>query len=326
MNGDVLVYVEIRDGAVTPASLELLGAARRLVGDSGGKVDALIAGGARAAVAAVSGIADRVLLANHPALERYVPEAHAALLESVVAERDPAVTLFAYSVAGLDLAADIAVRADRPLIDYCVELSAAGDEIEATSLIYGGKLRAVSRARPPVVATVVPGAFAEAQPDPARRTTTIEIAAPARLDALRTAFVAETRPAQDGVDLARADKILCVGRGIHDKDSVEVARRVADALGAEIAGSRPVIDNGWLAKERQVGKSGRRVKPKLYLAMGVSGAPEHLEGMSGAELIVAINTDAKAPIFGAAHFGATCDLFELLPALGDRLAEDGETR
>jgi electron transfer flavoprotein alpha subunit len=321
MNGDVLVYVETRDGAVKPSSLELLTAARQLADGAGGMVDALVAGGPLGAVEALSGVADRVLVATHPALEQYLPEAHAALLRSVVAERNPALALFAYSAAGLDLAADVAARTDRAVIDYCVKLSATGREIETTSLIYGGKLRAVSRARSPAVAVIVPGAYPEARPDPARRTTTVEIAAPPRLDALRTAFVVETRPAEGTVDLAGAAKILCVGRGIHDKDSVEVARQVADALGAEIAGSRPVIDNGWLAKERQVGKSGCRVKPKLYLAAGVSGAPEHLEGMSGAELIIAINTDARAPIFGVAHFGATCDLFDLLPALGERLGK-----
>ena len=108
-----------------------------------------------------------------------------------------------------------------------------------------------------------------------------------------------------------------------DKDSIAIAEEVAAALGAEIAGSRPVIDAGWLPKERQVGKSGCKVKPKLYIAAGVSGAPEHLEGMSGAELIIAINSDAKAPIFRVAHYGTTCDLFDLLPALGERLKSGG---
>jgi electron transfer flavoprotein alpha subunit len=326
MNGNVLVYVETRDGAVKPSSLELLSAAQHFVDHAGGKIDALVAGSWRTAGDALSGIADQVLVSSHRALEHYVPEAQSALLNSAIAEQNPALVLFAYSVAGLDLAADVAVRTNRPLIDYCVKLSARGGEIEATSLIYGGKLRAVSRARLPAVAVIVPGAFPEAQPDPARRTQTVEIAAPPQLDALRTVFVAETGPTEGAVDLARAEKILCVGRGIHDMEGVDLARQLADALGAEIAGSRPVIDNGWLAKERQVGKSGRRVKPKLYLAMGVSGAPEHLEGMSRAELIIAINTDARAPIFGVAHFGTTCDLFELLPALGERLGKDKEAR
>jgi electron transfer flavoprotein alpha subunit len=324
MSGDVLVYVETRDGAVCSTSLELLTAARQLADGLGGMVDAVVVGGSRGVVDALAGIADRILTATHPALEQYNPEARQTLLRSVVVERNPAIALFAYGVTGLDLAADVAVRTDRPVIDFCTKLSATGHEIEATSLIYGGKLRAVSRARTPAVAVIVPGAFPEAQPAPTRRTITVEIAAPPQLDALRTAFIAETRPAEGEVDLASAAKILCVGRGVRDQASVAVARQVADALGAEIAGSRPVIDNGWLGKERQVGKSGSRVKPKLYLAVGVSGAPEHLEGMSGAELIIAINTDAKAPIFGVAHFGATCDLFDLLPALGERLERGQE--
>ena len=108
----------------------------------------------------------------------------------------------------------------------------------------------------------------------------------------------ETFPEAGGVNLAEADKILCVGRGIGDQTKIDLAREVAALLGAELAGSRPIIDSGWLEKARQVGKSGTKVKPKLYLAVGVSGAPEHLEGMGGAELIVAVNSDAQAPIFG----------------------------
>ena len=121
------------------------------------------------------------------------------------------------------------------------------------------------------------------------------------------------------VNLAAAERILCVGRGIGDAESIEKARELAVLIGAELAGSRPVVDRGWLPKARQVGKSGQKVKPKFYLALGVSGAPEHLEGMSNSDVIVAVNTDAKAPIFGAAHYAATCDLFDLIEAMLSRL-------
>ena len=131
----------------------------------------------------------------------------------------------------------------------------------------------------------------------------------------------EIEPEAGGVDLTQAERILCVGRGIGEAAKIGLAAEVATLLGAELAGSRPVVDSGWLEKARQVGKSGRKVKPRLYVAVGVSGAPEHLEGMAAADLIVAVNSDARAPIFGAAHYGTTCDLFDLLPALAERLRE-----
>lgn len=320
--GDILVHIETRAGAIQSISLELLTAARELAGAVGVKVEALVAAAAPREIAARLGAADRVLAVAHPALEPYTPEAHAAILAETVCVRDPAIVLLAYSSVGLDLAPHLAARTGRPLVSYCVKLAAAGDAVEAESLVYGGKLHATTRARLPAIFAVTPGSYAEAQTS-AAPPEILDLAPPAAIDKLRTAFVSETRPPPGAIDLTQADRILCVGRGIGDKDNIAIAEQVAAALGAEIAGSRPVIDAGWLPKERQVGKSGCKVKPKLYIAAGVSGAPEHLEGMSAAELIVVINSDAKAPIFGVAHYGTTCDLFDLLPALGERLKSGG---
>jgi electron transfer flavoprotein alpha subunit len=317
-NSDILVHIETRNGAVQPVSLELLTAARELAGALGKKVEALVAAAAPQQIAGQLGAADRVLTVSHPALERYTPEAYGAVLAETVRQRGPAVVLLGYSSVGLDLAPNLAVRTGRPLVSYCVKLAIAGDAIEADSIIYGGKLRATTKVTLPAIFTVTPGSYAEAQTGTSPAETE-DLVPPEAIAALRTVFVSETKPPPDAIDLAQAERVLCVGRGISNKDSIALAEEVASALGAEIAGSRPVIDAGWLPKERQVGKSGTKVKPKLYIAAGVSGAPEHLEGMSTAELIVAINSDAKAPIFGIAHYGTTCDLFDLLPALGERL-------
>jgi electron transfer flavoprotein alpha subunit len=321
--GDILVFVEAQGGTLQAVSLELLSAGRQLAGSMGGKLDALVIGAEANKLAALLGTADRLVAVGHPDLDRYIPEAHAATLAAIVRERNPALVLLAYDSVGLDLAPNLALRTGRPLLGYCTKLTVTGGVLEATSQIYGGKLRAISRAGLPAVATVVPGAFPEAPTASSGKLEIVEITAPPELANLRTRFVSETPPPAGEVDLSQADKILCVGRGIRDKDSIEIVRKVAEALGAEIAGSRPVIDAGWLPRERQVGKSGRKVKPKLYLALGVSGAPEHLEGMSAADLIIAVNSDANAPIFGVAHFGATCDLFDLLPALHKRLGPRG---
>ena len=203
------------------------------------------------------------------------PEAYAAVLAETVRQREPAVVLLGYSSVGLDLAPNLAVRTGRPLVSYCVKLATAGDAIEADSMVYGGKLRATTKVRLPAIFTVTPGSYTEAQTGTARRDFGLSAARSHSCAAHR--FCHETKPPPDAIDLAEAERILCVGRGISDKDSIAIAEEVASALGAEIAGSRPVIDAGWLPKERQVGKSGTKVKPKLYIAAGVSGAPEHLE-------------------------------------------------
>jgi len=167
------------------------------------------------------------------------------------------------------------------------------------------------------IVSVVTGAFPAAA---GRGTTAVEqIGAPIPLSDLRTRFTRLIRPAAGDIDITTYDKLLSVGRGIGGKENIELAQELAGALGAALAGSRPITDAGWLPKTRQVGKSGLGVKPKLYLMLGISGAPEHLEGMKDAELIIAVNTDAKAPIFDVAHYGATCDLFEVAEAMLEQL-------
>ncbi len=219
----------------------------------------------------------------------------------------------------LDLAPATAARTGRTLAAYCRTLSLEGGRLLATAQVYGGKLSAEVEAPLPAIACVVPGAFAEEAGRAAGTPELVALSPPDALGALRTRVVKEEQPAAGGVDLTQAERILCIGRGIGEAAKIPQAAEVAALLGAELAGSRPIIDNGWLEKARQVGKSGTKVRPKLYVALGVSGAPEHLEGMARAELIVAVNSDAHAPIFGAAHFGTTVDLFELLPALAERL-------
>ena len=315
----ILVTIETRGGSVLPISYELLAAARGLAAAGGMQVEALVIAADPAPLAAEIKSADRVLTVAHPALSPYSPEAHAAVVRSVIQSRRPALALFGYTAIGLDLAPAAAFAGGAALVAYVTELALADGALAATSQVYGGKLSARTSAPLPAVAAIVPGRFSEEAGRAGAGGSHEALEPPAGLGSLKTRVLEETFPEAGGVNLAEADKILCVGRGIGDQTKIDLAREVATLLGAELAGSRPIIDSGWLEKARQVGKSGTKVKPKLYLAVGVSGAPEHLEGMGGAELIVAVNSDAQAPIFGTAHFGTTCDLFELLPAVADRL-------
>jgi electron transfer flavoprotein alpha subunit len=305
--GDVLVYID-------PAgdSERLLAWARPIANSGGGEVVALVAGGEGGGDAPTG--ADVVLEVSHPALSSYLPEAHQAVLTAAIEARDPDVILLENTTAGYDLAAAAAAAARLPLVGYCVDLSLEGGRVRSTSAIYGGQLLATAETTLPAVFAVNSSAMHETS-DAHGRGERIPLPAPAELDRLRTKFVEAVVPPDEGVDLTKAERIVCVGRGIGGAENIEVAEELAEALGAELAGSRPVIDSGWLAKTRQVGKSGARVKPKLYLALGVSGAPEHVEGMQGAELIVAINKDPGAAIFNVAHYGVVADLFDVADEL-----------
>jgi electron transfer flavoprotein alpha subunit len=316
----ILVCIETRDGKIQPVGFELLTAARQLADAAGGKVEALVVSASATLIGGEAlGGADRVVRLSHAALENCTAEAYGVALAAAIDARHPDIVLCAYSTLGLDVGPGTAARLGWPLVAYCTSLSWTGDAVAACSQIYSGKLLAETRTPLPAIFMVNPGCHAEAPPRPASADQIIELSPPDGLADPRVRVVQIVAPTAGLVDLTKAERIVCVGRGIGDRDSIALAEDVAGLLGAELAGSRPVVDSGWLPKERQVGKSGRKVAPKLYLAAGVSGAPEHLEGMSRAELIVAVNADAKAPIFDVAHYGTTCDLFDLLPALAERL-------
>ncbi|HET8979301.1 MAG TPA: electron transfer flavoprotein subunit alpha/FixB family protein [Solirubrobacteraceae bacterium] len=310
MSNEIFVLVEHHAGAVTDVTHELLGKAAELGGPT---VACLLGHGARGLADGLA--ADTVLSVDDPVLEHFVPEAYATVLASLIAPRDPRLVLIANTTVGMDLAGALSARTGRPLVAYCTELAFDGEATVATSQVYGGKLNAEVEVTGPVIASVVAGSFTAASGSPG---AVQDVAAP-DLSGVRTQFLARVAPDTSDVDITAEEILVSVGRGIGGEENIELAQEVAEALGATVSGSRPVTDAGWLAKTRQVGKSGRKVKPKLYLACGISGAPEHLEGMSDAELIIAINTDEKAPIFDVAHYGTTEDLFDVLPALTEAL-------
>lgn len=315
---DVLVVAEHLNGKLNEVTFELLGAARRLAADLGGGVEVALPGHGVRHLAGQLGAADRVLLLEDPALEQYTPDAWQQALAALLRERRPGLVLIGNTGQGMDLAAGLSAELGLPLAAYCTDLQVADGTIVATAQVYGGKLAAESRLPASgAIASVIAGAF-PAEAGRASGEPTVEaIALPAIRSRVR--FRGLTLPEAGDVDITREAVLVSVGRGIQEQGNIALAEELAEALGGAVAASRPIIDNGWLPRSRQVGKSGLRVKPKLYLAVGISGAPEHLEGMKDAELIVAVNTDPKAPIFDVAHYGTTVDLFDLLPELTDRV-------
>ena len=314
----LIACTEGHSSKIEAFSLEMIAAARSLA-QAGDEVVAFFAGGDVQGASASFGAADRLIVARATKSDVIPAETYALLLRDVITAESPGLVLVPYSANGLDVAADIAARTGWPLISYVNEIKRDGESLTVVAQMYGGKILAECAVQLPAILMINPGAFAEAAPGPIDTARVRTIDAEPVLAGGKVKMVAIDVPDYADVDLTTAERIVCVGRGIGDEASIDLARDLATMLGAEIAGSRPVVDNGWLPKLRQVGKSGQKVKPKLYLALGVSGAPEHLEGMSQADLIIAVNTDPKAPIFNVAHYGATCDLFDLVANLSDRL-------
>jgi electron transfer flavoprotein alpha subunit len=314
VSGNVLVLAEHAGKQISEETYELLGKARELAESMGGVAEVALLG-PRDLAGQLAG-ASAVICVDHPSLSEYLPEAYERALLEVLRERSPRLLLMSNATVGLDLGAAISVLWQAPLAAYVSDLATDGDSVLATAQILGGKVLAeLELTGERGIAAVVGGAFGAAKWRADGTPEVIEVAPPAELDSLRMTLQQVIEPQGGDVDITAADVLVSVGRGISSQDDLEVVQELADALGASLSASRPVVDAGWLPKNRQVGKSGLKVKPKAYLAFGISGAPEHLEGMRDADLIIACNTDAAAPIFDVAHYGTTLDLFDLVPEL-----------
>jgi len=311
----ILVHLETRGGEIAAQGFELLAVARQLATLRGLSVVAVVLGPLLPDARASLGAADRLIEADHPALVAFTPEAHARALATIAANQGAAVILIAHTSQGMDLGPWLSARLGLALAAPCRSVTAGDEGIEIAAGLYGGRLVLCAAVPWAAILSCSPGAGDEAAGRLPGIPPTEQADVTEALDGLRSAVQSLEAPDSDAVDLTRAERILCVGRGIGSADEMPKFAALAAALGAELAGSRPVVDAGWLPKARQVGKSGARVAPKLYLAFGVSGAPEHLEGMSRADLIVAINTDPLAPIFEAAHLGAVSDVLALVSEL-----------
>jgi electron transfer flavoprotein alpha subunit len=319
MGPDIAVVVEHLEGKVADVSFEMLGKGRELAKASGGRLVALLLGQGVKVLTAQLGAADAVVLAEHQALAHYTPEAYKHAVAALLRARSPRVTLVANTAMGMDLAAGLSGALGWPLCAYCRDAWLADDRLTAVSQIYGGKLLAEAEVDgPTAILSVLAGSF-PAEAGSATGNPQVEEVAPPSLDKPRVRFKRLIQPEAGDVDITRQTILVSVGRGIGSRDNIPVVLELAEALGGALSASRPIVDQGWLPKTRQVGKSGMSVRPKLYMAVGISGAPEHIEGMRDAELIVAINTDPNAPIFNVAHYGVVSDLFDVLPLLTEKI-------
>lgn len=318
---DVFVIAEHLEGQLSEVTFEMLGKARSIAAALGGQANVVLLGSGIAALAEQLGAADRVLLIEDAALEHFVPERAGQVLRTLLQAEQPGLTLVANTSMGMDLGAGLSAALDWPLIAYCSDVQVRDGHIIATSQIYGGKIAVeAASAGDHTIVSVLAGVFPAADGRSAGAATVQNVPSQIAAGAGRMRFKGLTIPEAGDVDITREPVLVSVGRGIGSQDNIELVEELASTLGAQVSASRPIIDSGWLPKQRQVGKSGLTVKPKLYLAIGISGAPEHLQGMKDAELIVAVNSDAGAPIFEVAHYGIVGDLFDIVPALTEQLA------
>ncbi|HUQ49357.1 MAG TPA: electron transfer flavoprotein subunit alpha/FixB family protein [Terriglobales bacterium] len=319
MADTILVVVEQREGKLNRVSNETLRGAQLIAAETGWTLEAAVVGAGVSAIAAEVAMAKvaNVYAVENAACAHYTPDAYAAVLKKFIGDKSPKLVLMPHTYQVRDFAPKLTTSLNRTLISDATGYRKDGEKLIFMRQMFQGKFAAdVSFAgEAPYFATFQTGAFRGDQmetgsaPAPVE-TVNVEVTTPVR-NKPQEIF----KEAKQAVDLTQAEIIVSVGRGIKEQKNLEMVKQLAEALGGEIAASRPICDSGWLPMDRQVGSSGQTVAPKLYLALGISGAIQHIVGMKGSRSIIAINKDAEAPIFEIADFGVVGNLFEIVPAL-----------
>lgn len=316
MSNTILVVLQHRQGKLHRMSREAIAAAQKLAAATGGAAEAVLLGsgvGDLANEAAGFDLA-AVHVADQPQLESYTPGAYVGALTPLLQGAAPAYVVFPHTYQSVDFVARLSQEIDAAYVPEVVSFESSEDGILWKRPVLGGKLQARVRVRGggTVLLSVQSGAFRADDAVPG--SSELKPLADTDVTADRELLGVE-QVGGDQVDLSKADVVVAVGRGIGKEENLPIIEALAEALGADIGASRPVIDNGWLPRDRQIGSSGQTVAPKLYVAVGVSGAIQHLVGMKGASCVVSINKDPSAPIFAVSKYGIVGDLHEVVPAL-----------
>lgn len=321
MSNGILVFIEHKGGTANRSSFEAIAAAQAFGSELQQPVSAVVLGADVSALAQEIAAYDiaRVIGVSDPKLAEYTPDAYADAFEQVVKQVDPNFVFLTHTYQVRDFAPKLAARFQKSLISDCIRARADNGKIGFTRRIFLGKLDAdvSSDGEAPVFATFQTGAY---RPDQATKGGSAAVEnASVQIGDVRMVPEAPFQEAKQAVDLTKADVIIAVGRGIKSKDNLVLAEKLAEVLGGDLAASRPICDAEWLPIDRQIGSSGQTVAPKLYIALGISGAIQHLVGMKNSGTIVAINKDPEAPIFDIADYGIVGDLFEAVPVLTEEV-------
>lgn len=317
MPDTILVVVEQREGKLNRVSWETIAAGQALSAATGWALEAAVVGAAPIAGEVAQKKVAKVYALESPKLEPYTPDAFAAALKQFLATKQPKLVLMPHTYQVRDFVPKLATAMGRTVISDCIGFKQEGGKLLFTRQMFQGKLAAdVSfTSDAPWFATFQNGAFrgdkAEAGAAAPVETINVEIADGVIRNKPQEVF----KEAKQAVDLTQAEIIVAVGRGIKEQKNIEIAKQLADALGGDLAASRPICDSGWLPMDRQIGSSGQTVAPKLYLALGISGAIQHIVGMKGSRAIIAVNKDSEAPIFEIADYAVVGNLFDIVPPL-----------
>ena len=310
---DVLTVVEHRRGDLRDVSFELVTAGRELADSTGGDLHVAVIGGD------VESLADETNRDGVDTIhtigegEEFNHDIYTQTVEALADEIDPELLVLPNTVNGLDYAPAVANSLSLPLVTDAIDVD-HGDSLSVTREMYGSKVETVVEVDADRVAlTIRPGEWPPADGTGEADITEFDVAIDE--SAVRSTVTGFQEVGGGDVDITDADVLVSVGRGIDEEENIALVEALADTLGATLSSSRPIVDNGWLPKNRQVGQSGKVVTPDVYIAIGISGAVQHVAGMKGADTIVAINTDASAPIYDLADYGVVDDLFEVVPAL-----------
>ncbi len=321
----ILVITELRQGKWNNTSFETLAAAQQIAKDTSSTVSALVVGKSVAAFAgdlASKSVAE-VLLLEHDLLDSYTPDGYCIALKQVVESTKPDLILFPHTYQVRDFAPQLAAMLGRGMIGDCIGYRYESGKLIFVRQMFQGKTAAdvTFQSAAPWFASFQSGSFRAdlLAAHPSGKAPVNKVSVDLKPEQIRTKPLDLFKEAKSAVDLTQAPIIVSIGRGIKAPENIPLAEALAKAIGGEIAASRPICDEGWLPMERQIGSSGQTVAPKLYLALGISGAIQHVVGMKGARTIVAINKDSNAPIFEIADYGIVGDIFEIMPALTEEL-------
>lgn len=316
----IWVLIEHRNGEIREISYEMLGKGKMLAEKLNQPLSAVIlAGDAKGLVEKVKKYASTILTVEDKQLEQYNALTYQAVLSGLLTEKAPGLLLMGHTSYGMELAPRLSAALKWPLTTDCIDVEVDGEAIYGIRKMYSDKVnvRIGFRGAKNCVVTLRAGSF-PAEIEAAFDGEVVAVPSPLTTEIQARKFIEFIEAAAGEVDITRADVLVSVGRGIGDVENIPLAEALAQALGATLSCSRPVVDKKWLPKERQVGTSGKTVKPKVYIALGISGAFQHVAGMKNSGTIIAVNKDPNAPIFGAAHFGIVDDVLKVLPVLTEK--------
>ncbi len=320
---EIFVLTEHRQGQIRDITFEMLTKGRQLAEKTNTELTAVLLGKeVKEKAKTLSEYAKKVLLVEDGKLENFNSEAYQKTLSNLIKERKPLLTLIGHTSFGVDLAPSLAASLNIPLVTDCIDLNFENETLTITRQMYGGKVNvnATLRKAESYIATIRQATF---QAEKGAFTNGEIITVPSHLidDVTEKRFIEYVLPPPSGVDITATDVLVGIGRGIKDQNEIPQVEELAKSLGGALACSRPIVDKGWLPNDRQVGSSGKTVKPKLYIALGISGAFQHVLGMKSSDLVIAVNKDPNAPIFGVADYGVVEDLFKIVPPLKNKVYE-----